>query len=321
MRCLCHESGQIRCEPRCQPSMGNQTRSEQQCVKVKDPMDACCEIELCDVSLDEHDVSQPMMIEPTMSTTTTTTSSSSSSEDNNSEKTKMSEQLKTSPATVRMCEHKGRNYGPGEQFNDECDALCMCTASGKVHCAKIECPSTFGLDVIDPHCLRWEPEPATFRAIAPKCCPERMRCVDNGTCEYKDRFFDNWSEIPTELTGCEQHCFCEKGTVECRPACPPIPALPPGNLPCHPRSARLLLMPDDDCCKHWACLADSEPGDLGRGQCDRFNHSFIIIITSTNHCLFMLSIPLPVYATQFRRQREGQEILWTDDSSASFIII
>lgn len=253
MRCQCHESGEIRCNPRCQPSMGNQTRSEQ-CVRVKDPADSCCEIERCDVSLgDEH---EPPMEQPLIPTAPPQTASSAGvDKDNNGEK------QSTTSSSSRMCEHKGRSYGPGEQFNDECNSLCLCSKEGKVHCAKIECPSTFGLDVIDPHCLRWEPEPATFRAIAPKCCPSRMRCVDNGTCEYKGQMFDNWSEIPTNLTGCEQHCFCEKGTVECRPTCQPVPALPPGNLPCHPRTARLLLMPDDDCCKHWACPPDSEPGE------------------------------------------------------------
>lgn len=224
-------------------------------------MDACCEIELCDVTLDEHEpVMEPLIPTPLPPMTVTTTTTPAVDNGENESKQKLSaEEMKTKSS--RMCEHKGRTYGPGEQFNDECDSLCMCTSAGKVHCAKIECPSTFGLDVIDPHCLRWEPEPATFRAIAPRCCPTRMRCVDNGTCEYKGQNFDNWSEIPTNLTGCEQHCFCEKGTVECRPACPPVPALPPSNLPCHPRSARLLLMPDDDCCKHWACQGDQEPGE------------------------------------------------------------
>ncbi|GAB0088666.1 Putative epidermal cell surface receptor [Sergentomyia squamirostris] len=218
--CKCLAMGEMSCEPRCMKM--NETHSDQ-CVKVKDPSDLCCEIELCDVTLGDG---EPQIGEK---------------------------------REERPCEYKGQQYKMGEQFHDGCTALCICTEAG-VHCAKLECPSHFGLDVINPHCLRWEPDPATFRAIAPKCCPERMRCVDNGTCEFQGEMFDNWAEIPTNLTGCDQHCYCERGTVECRPACPPVPALPPDHLPCHPRTARLMLMPEDDCCKEWACPTDPSNG-------------------------------------------------------------
>lgn len=222
--CVCQSTGEMLCTPRCPTS--NRTENSEHCVKVKDQKDSCCEIEYCDVASEDHDVELQ-----------STTSIQSTTE-------------KITGSTT--CEHKGKTYKLGDQFHDECDAFCYCDANG-VHCSKIECPSTFGLDVLDPHCIKWEPEPATFRAIAPKCCPERMKCVDNGTCEYKGQAFDNWSEIPKNLTGCEQHCFCEMGRIDCRPACPPVPALPPPNLQCDHRDARLTTLPDDDCCKYWQC--------------------------------------------------------------------
>lgn len=151
--CTCEKTGNVSCIPRC-PKM-NQTTSEK-CVTVKDPKDACCEIELCDVTLDDHEQSPFVVVPPPSGV----------------------EKLAQSPIP-KDCEYKGRHYGLSDQFHDECESLCVCSKAG-VHCAKIECPSNFGLDVLDPHCLRWEPEPATFRAIAPKCCPERMKCVDNG---------------------------------------------------------------------------------------------------------------------------------------------
>lgn len=193
------------------------------CVTVKDSKDSCCDIELCDVTFDDHEQTGPLV--PEM---------------------KLEEGF--------QCEYKGKMYKLNDQFHDECNAFCFCDADG-IHCAKIECPSHFGLDVIDPFCLKWAPEPANFRAIAPKCCPERMRCINNGSCTFKGQMFDNWSEIPSNMTGCEQHCVCESGKVDCKNICPQQPSTPPSNLPCHPKYAKLVpIDEDDDCCKVWKCM-------------------------------------------------------------------
>lgn len=62
MICKCMgESGKVECEPRC-PKM-NHTTSEQ-CVTVPDPKDSCCQIELCDVTLDDHEQSGAIVVVP-----------------------------------------------------------------------------------------------------------------------------------------------------------------------------------------------------------------------------------------------------------------
>ncbi|XP_073819079.1 stranded at second transmembrane protein isoform X1 [Musca autumnalis] len=233
--CHCDEGGIMNCRPRCPER--NHTRPDK-CVFVKDPKDVCCQLEFCDVTLDDHEQRPPP-------------SAAHNSIGDDGYGFQEARDI-DGAAGQGSCEYKGQVYAEGKQFHDGCEQLCLCTSEG-VHCAKLQCPTSFGLDVLNPHCLRWEPEPANFQPIAPNCCPDSMRCVDNGTCEYHGEEFENWSQIPTNLTGCDQHCYCENGKVECRPACPPVLALPPADLPCHPAQARLVPIPDDECCKHWAC--------------------------------------------------------------------
>ncbi|KAM8706713.1 hypothetical protein ACLKA7_010903 [Drosophila subpalustris] len=254
--CHCDEGGVMNCRPRCPER--NHTRADK-CVYVKDPKDVCCQLELCDVTLDDHEQQQPLAPLPSLHGG----QNSIGDEIEQERSYGLDQQARDAGGATPACSFKGTDYELGQQFRDGCEQLCICNEQG-VHCAKVECPSTFGLDVLNPHCIRWEPVPADFKPVAPHCCPESMRCVDNGTCTYQGMEFDNWSPIPANLTGCEKHCYCENGKVECRPACPPVLALPPADLPCHPAEARLLPIPDDECCKHWVCSPqlDDDPRQI-----------------------------------------------------------
>lgn len=69
----------------------------------------------------------------------------------------------------------------------------------------------------------------------------------------------NWSEIPNEISGCEQQCFCETGVVECQAVCSPLPAIPPPSLKCVPPSRPAPQHPPGDtCCKEWMCVTSGE---------------------------------------------------------------
>lgn len=53
--CKCMASNaSVECEPRC-PKHNQTTATREQCVSVADPKDSCCRIELCDVTLDDHE--------------------------------------------------------------------------------------------------------------------------------------------------------------------------------------------------------------------------------------------------------------------------
>ncbi|XP_011307744.1 putative epidermal cell surface receptor isoform X2 [Fopius arisanus] len=151
------------------------------------------------------------------------------------------------------CFHRGKYHKIGAEWYDECISFCMCSEGPKTECVTIECPTDFGLDVLDPHCLDWETVPPDFVPKEPQCCPQQVRCRNNGSCDYEGRTYDNWSEIPSNVTGCEKRCYCEMGKVACQAACPPVTALPPPTLQCPTNQAILMKLPGDDCCSHWVC--------------------------------------------------------------------
>ena len=44
--------------------------------------------------------------------------------------------------------------------------------------------------------------------------------------------FNNYDNVPWNLTGCENRCYCENGEVLCQEACFQIEENPPGYLSC-----------------------------------------------------------------------------------------
>ncbi|EZA61442.1 Putative epidermal cell surface receptor, partial [Ooceraea biroi] len=151
------------------------------------------------------------------------------------------------------CTYRGKSYKVGAEWYDECIFFCTCVEGGKVECATIECPTDFGLDLLDPHCIDWETVPPNFEPVAPQCCPQEVRCRNNGSCFYEGVMYDNWSELPMNVTGCEKLCYCEMGNVSCQAACKPVPALPPATLPCSAHQATLTHLPANPCCLQWTC--------------------------------------------------------------------
>ncbi|XP_023718167.1 putative epidermal cell surface receptor isoform X3 [Cryptotermes secundus] len=304
--CTCAEAGQVVCKPRC-PAVHN-VSSTDRCVELPDPIDPCCTVVLCDVTLGDHDVSkagiedaagsphlQLLTVEIVNRTTVRlglagdlqSRHDNVTVESSLDQKTWKRQDAKgllvqglepgrsyylrvkggnvvsnavevtlptngTQRPVTAGCQHKGRHYMFGEEFHDGCEAYCVCTDSG-VQCATIECPTEFGLDVLDPSCLDWETHPPGFKPSPPNCCPEQVRCINNGSCVYEGQYFSNWAEIPTKLTGCTQKCYCEYGNVSCQSTCPPVTASPPSDLQCDPHQAILSHLPGEDCCLYWLC--------------------------------------------------------------------
>ncbi|KAL1501149.1 hypothetical protein ABEB36_006533 [Hypothenemus hampei] len=158
------------------------------------------------------------------------------------------------------CVYKGKKFTEGEEYNN-CESLCKCQ-KGQMTCLKLECPTYFGVDVIDSACVEWESIPPDFKPQPPNCCPEKVRCKNNGSCVHDGKMYKNWDQLPVNVTGCEKRCYCEMGNIECQNICPPVQALPPHDLGCPVNRATLQRMPDDECCMVWTCMDHEVPDDF-----------------------------------------------------------
>ena len=65
--------------------------------------------------------------------------------------------------------------------------------------------------------------------------------------------FNNYDNIPMNLTGCEQRCYCEDGEVLCRDACYELADKPPNYLRCSSKVAAKIPKDDRPCCLVWGC--------------------------------------------------------------------
>ncbi|XP_042885309.1 uncharacterized protein LOC122261629 [Penaeus japonicus] len=154
-----------------------------------------------------------------------------------------------------MCEYEGQYYKRGENFYQGCRQSCMCSDDLEVYCADIECPVSFGLDLIDPNCLDWDTDP-DYVPTPPNCC-QPLKCVSSAACDYMGHKYNNYDTIPREITGCSQMCTCNYGNVTCNDLCAPVPDIPPPELECPPEKAVLITLPGETCCRSWQCAAHS----------------------------------------------------------------
>ncbi|XP_041968891.1 putative epidermal cell surface receptor isoform X2 [Aricia agestis] len=325
--CTCEKDSVVTCKPRC-----NRLPQSEKCINVQDPKDECCEVQVCDVSQDDHEevldnanstteapkernelameksTMRPLvLIEPIGSIKVLHNNSvqvnlmhANNSDDpihlqlsDNGGLTYDDIELKYSNLILNLkggknyilktketgtkfnftitstdgnegpmeelknktkfgCYHDNKYYEVGEEFQIGCSEICECTGQDTKECAPMVCPSHVGLEIVSKSCVQWAPNPPP---VPPNCCPRTARCLSDGTCHYKGVPVPNWSKVPIELTGCEEHCFCENGELDCQEVCSPLPPLPPQNLRCPPmhRPAPMNVS-DEDCCKEWGCV-------------------------------------------------------------------
>lgn len=122
---------------------------------------------------------------------------------NTSEKAEKNRVSKEVNKDKKECNYKGKTFKHGEEHNDACESLCVCH-EGEMKCLKLECPTYFGVDVLDPGCVEWETIPPNFEPSPPDCCPEQVRCKNNGSCSHEGKMYKNWEQLPINVTGCEK---------------------------------------------------------------------------------------------------------------------
>lgn len=120
--CTCFAASRsVVCEPRCPPRKITHAMQEQ-CVTVPDPNDACCHIEFCDVTLDDHDE---------IGTQTMTTLSNQTSKDVTKSAAPLAPTLPTTTTIAPTAQPTTTTSGGDISAHDDDDGEYDCVHNGK----------------------------------------------------------------------------------------------------------------------------------------------------------------------------------------------